>query len=353
LTSAKKISVSGAFSLGIRTYDQMNEVYNKNGVYYIELFLDNEQVFGLEMNKLSFATTRYINSLIDYPYSKLKKRSLVRTQIDTNNRLFNYRDVSNNGVFSFSDTLSHTFKYKVSDVYKNTSELTFRMDAVKPDTVFDMQNISKDEGLFFKFSQANKIDKSWVSLAFPANAFYRSFYFHLDSFPAGKGMYAPVLQAHNKFTPVQKSFTISIVPDTIPENLKTKMYIAYINGEGKHFFIGAQWKGNKLTAKSKLLGNYSILADTISPEIKALNFNNGKNVSKQNTLKISIKEKQTGIKFYRGTLNNKWILMEYDPKKNRLTYTFDEHIQKGENNFKLVVKDLLGNEAVYQAVIWY
>ena len=355
LVSKKKIRVSGAFSLGIRTYDQMDQLHNKNGVYRVELLLDNEQVFGLEMDKLSFATTRYLNSLIDYPYFKLKKRRLIRTQIDTNNRLFNYRDVSNNGIFSFSfsDTLLHSFKYTVSDAYKNTSVLTFTIEAAKQEIVKIEQDSVLNKGIFFKFSRENKIEDPQISLSFPSNAFYRSFYFQFSTLQSVKNSYAPLFQLHHKFTPVQKRFTISIVPDTFPTNLKSKIYIAYWTNENVHFYIGAKWKGNQLTAKSRLLGNYTVLADTIKPEIKAYNFSNGKNVSKQSTLKVIIKEKQTGIKSYRGTLNNQWILMEYEPKKNRLTYAFDEHIQKGENKFKLVVNDLLGNEAVYEATIHY
>ncbi len=353
LVSNKKITIAGPFSLGIRTYDQMNKISNKNGVFRVELLLDNEKVFGLEMDKLSFATVRYLNSLIDYPYFKLKKRRLIRTQVDTNNRLSIYHDVVNNGIYSFSDTLLHSFKYIVSDAYENSSAFLFEIESIKPQMADGIEDAVSKTGSFFKYSRENNLKEAGISLQFPANAFYRSFYFQLKSLPANDKSFAPVYMVHDKFTPVQKSFTISIVPDSIPVDLKTRMYIAYLTDEGSHFYIGANWKGNKLTAKSRILGNYTVMADTINPEIKTLNFYNGKNVSKQNTLKLSIKEKQTGIKTYRGTLNGRWILMEYNPKKNRLTYTYDEHIQKGKNDFKLVVKDLLGNEAVYEATIIY
>ncbi len=349
----KSISVSGSFSLGIRIYDQMNEISNKNGVYSVKLMLDGEQVFGLEMNRLSFSTTRYLNSLIDYNYYKLKKRRLIRTQVDTNNRLFNYREVSNNGIFSFTDTLVHDFRFEVSDVYGNRSDFSFRVQAQKQLAVPRMNDNMPDKGIFFKFDRENAISCGSVSLKFPANAFYRSFYFRLDSLPSDEEEYAPVFRVHNRFTPVQKYFTIAIAPDTVPVAIKNKMYIALIDNEGRSYFIGGKWNARTLSAKSWQLGDYTVKADTVKPEIKPLNFSNGKKLSGQNTLKLSIQEKQTGIKSYRGTLNGHWILMEYEPKKNRLTYTFDEYLKKGENTFKLVVKDLLDNEAVYEAVVVY
>jgi hypothetical protein len=45
--------------------------------------------------------------------------------------------------------------------------------------------------------------------------------------------------------------------------------------------------------------------------------------------------------------------MEYDAKKQLLTYTYDDRLEKGANHFKLVVNDLLGNETVFEADLIY
>jgi hypothetical protein len=95
------------------------------------------------------------------------------------------------------------------------------------------------------------------------------------------------------------------------------------------------------------------MIDSIPPDIKEVNFYNKKALTKQNTLKLKIKDNETGIKTYRATLNNKWILMEFDSKKNLLVYTFDDRITKGKNEFKLEVSDLLGNTNVYNCVVTY
>ena len=51
---------------------------------------------------------------------------------------------------------------------------------------------------------------------------------------------------------------------------------------------------------------------------------------------------------YRGTVDGKWILFEYDKKRDRLTHTFDGHINPGKHWLKLLVKDDRGNEAVLE-----
>ena len=120
-----KITVSGNVSFGIRTVDRMNDIPNKNGVYEINLEMDGQQLFDISMDKLSFSTSRYINSLIDYNYYEKVNRRIVRTQIDGNNKLFNYKKVKNDGVVYFYDETVHHFIFTVKDAYNNTSELKF------------------------------------------------------------------------------------------------------------------------------------------------------------------------------------------------------------------------------------
>jgi len=51
-------------------------------------------------------------------------------------------------------------------------------------------------------------------------------------------------------------------------------------------------------------------------------------------------------------MNGKWILMDWDPKRNLLEYKIDEHTKKGKNTFRLSVVDTRGNEAVYEATLY-
>ena len=92
-----------------------------------------------------------------------------------------------------------------------------------------------------------------------------------------------------------------------------------------------------------------VMVDTIHPVIRPVNISPGKNVSRQNTIRIKISDNLSGIKSYRGTINGKWILMDFDAKNQLLTYAFDDRIHPGKNEFILTVKDYVGNETVYKA----
>ena len=361
LKNKPKITVSGRISFGIRTYDLMNDIPNKNGVYKIEILLDTTQLFGLKMDEFSFSTTRYINSLIDYSYFKKKKRRVVRTEIDTNNRLNTYQNVVSNGIVSFDDSLNHTVKYIVGDAYENTAKLQFEIKSDISDSVPKKSTGKEQKGVYFDFRKQHEVTNGNIALLFPANAFYKSFYFELkadssrgDSFPSGRRV-SPVYQVHNRFTAVQKAFSIKIKPDHIPEGLKDKMYIAYSNGNdnGNSSYIGSHWDKAYLMTKSRILGDYFIKVDSVAPEIIPVNIGEGKDISGQNTIKVKIKDGETGISYFRGTLYDQWILMEYDAKKQLLTYHYDHWLQKGENSFKLIIKDMLGNVSEYEAKLIY
>ena len=84
--------------------------------------------------------------------------------------------------------------------------------------------------------------------------------------------------------------------------------------------------------------------DTVKPTIQLYNFKNNQWISKHKTLKVKIKDGQSGIKNYRATIDNDWVLMEYNHKKRILTYDFnDKKLVGSKHIFKLVVSDNVGN----------
>lgn len=99
----------------------------------------------------------------------------------------------------------------------------------------------------------------------------------------------------------------------------------------------------RLTTTIQRFGTYSVLADTISPLIRPLNFIDNKLHWGKQPLKVRISDDLSGIASYEATLNGSWILMEYDAKNNLLIYNPDEWIQEGNNELIIKVTDGVGN----------
>ncbi len=353
------IKVTGPFSLGLQSYDVLDHTSNHDGVYSIKLYEDKQLVWGIEMNKISFYTTRYINSLIDYNYYEKTNRRLVRTQIDSNNRVPNYFSVKNDGIFRFHDRKVHHFEYKVADIYGNTAIFKFDMqEASKKPCKGKKKRFKKKSqgGHPFRFNRDEKINTPDIYLNFPVNTFYRSFDFHLKKFPKKKYLLSTIYAVGTRFVPVQKYFKLAIKVPAADKSLyqKKKLYISYVPDRkwNSYSYVGGNYKDGWLRAKVRDLGCYAIKADTVRPEVRAINFKHITHLKKQKTLRVWIDDRQTGIRDYRPTLNGHWILMEYLPKKRLLIYHFDRYLKKGKNEFRLVVHDMVGNTTVLKATIY-
>ena len=74
-----------------------------------------------------------------------------------------------------------------------------------------------------------------------------------------------------------------------------------------------------------------------------------KNLKSLKFIDFTIKDELSGIKSYQGEIDNKWVLFEFDKKKNRLFYTFDKNRLQVNKKHKLnlVVKDAVGNIGTY------
>ena len=125
---------------------------------------------------------------------------------------------------------------------------------------------------------------------------------------------------------------------------RKKKYLSYVYSTRKK---------NKLTAKTKSLGNYILATDIEKPKIKPVNFDDGKWLSKFRYLKVKLSDDLSGIRNYRATVNGKWILMEYNAKKQILTYDFNDNVVTNtKNNLKIIVTDYVGNSATFEATFF-
>ena len=336
--------------LGIFTYDQSNDAYNKNGVNAIKLFLDSNLIYHFELDKLDFSKNKYINAHIDYEEKVLSKRKFHKCYRLPHNPLKNYKTILNSGYINLDDNKVYHIKFEVFDSYKNKSELSFYLKKAKIDYK-DTSEVTNEIVRKFSWYNENNFSNNNFKISINKNYLYESIDFKYLEKDSLEGAYGKIHQCHYEIVPLHKSAKISIRAN-VPRHLREKVYIAKIKGE-KFRYFGNKWENNFLTAKISEFGDFAIAADTILPKITGVNIYPGKEIKKQQTIKCLIEDKESGIKKYNASINNKWILMEYDHKRKLLEYDFNEIVQKGENIFNLEVEDMLGNIKNYSAKFYY
>ena len=338
------------FGISISTYDLLNGANNKNGVYKIALIVNDSLVYRVKMDEFAFSETKYIKSHSDY-YEKIEnKKKFHKCFIDPFNKLSIYDSLVNSGFISFGKNESLNIKIIVSDLYQNKSVLAF--DVVKQKKI--QETTDPDSTSFMFVYGANQVFKNkFIELRSNKKSFYDLVYFNyknrIDSLLS---TFSGIHQIHNQNTPIHNTLALTINLAKYPDSISSKLCLAKVNSNNKLSYSGGKYEDGKLKAKIYSFGDYTVSIDTIKPIIKGLNIYPGKTMN-SSTLKMTIKDDFSGINTYEGKINGQWIIMEYDPKKNRLTHYFEKDLPKGKHTFDLKVSDKHNNESNYQAIFYY
>lgn len=331
----------GPVGLGIDVIDQLTGVPNKNGVYEVKLFVNNEEIFYSKINQFSFDESRGLNALIDYEnYLKTNQR-IQRSFILENNPLSIYKNEKNKGVFFVDYNKIYDIKYEVYDVHQNKTTLTFQLAGIKTKITPVSKKTVKSDTLF-NCLDSNFYENKFVQLAIPKNALYENLPFQFAVLDTMYGAITPTYQLHKENVPLHYPITVAIKVGRLSENLRQKAVIVTIDGSKRYYSKGGEWRNNYLIATSKTFGGFAVMLDTIPPKIAPISISPNKVMPNQNAIQFSIADNLSGIKTYNGYIDNKWVLMEFDGKTAKLTYYFDG-VAKGNHTFKLEVADGVGN----------
>jgi hypothetical protein len=338
------ISISGTAGFGIKSYDLLNDSYNKCAVYSIELKIDSIPVFRYIMDGFSFSESRYINSHIDYERYMKDNIYVERAFVLPNDKLSTYKKMINRGAFNFNDNKIHHAVITVTDIQQNKATLMFDIKSQIPVSLNLAEPTNKDL-MLMPFNIRNRYRAENIFINIPAGALYDTLYFSYRSTPGAKEMLSDLHYVSDIYTPVNKPYTLSIKPSKIPEGKQSKMLIVQYVDEGKRNALKSTWSEGYLSAEVSSFGKFYIGIDTVAPVISANGLVNGAVITGRKELKISIADDFSGVKSYEPYIDGKWALFAYDPKNNVIIYSFDEQwITKGlKHSLRLKVTDNTDN----------
>ena len=339
-----RISASGSIGFGINVYDLLGKELNKNGVYSIEMKVNGKRHYYHDVETFSFAESKYINLLIDYPYFATYKNRIQKTFREKETKLSIYEDLVKDGFVDVKEGFSYKVEIIAKDFKGNRSSVKIPIIGVKSESILlqekDTTNYKILKNKFQKFTEGG------VTVAFPKNTFYKDIF--IDFSVNGK-----LATIHKPTIPLNKSFTITFDSKMYRKSEVNNIYIANINNKKYPYYQNTRKREDKLFTTTKTLGKYILLIDNEFPKIYNLNFKNNNWVSKLNYLTIKISDTQSGIKSYEAFIDDEWILMEYDVKKKKLSYNFsDKKLVGSKHIFKLVVSDNVGNTNTYNATFY-
>ncbi|MDQ6472250.1 M23 family metallopeptidase [Flavobacterium sp. LHD-80] len=332
---ASKVKANGKIGFGISAVDFDNVSGNKNGVFNVSTFLNGNQNYNYQFKTYSFDEMRYINAFIDYPKYKKSGQRVQKLFMKTPYALSIVKTDSLRGIVSADPNLASSYRIEVSDYYGNLSSITVPIEYDNATPVVKEEPVVSQ--YFIKANRDANFEKDNMSVFFPAGTFYDDFNLNFDV--KNNKMYV-----HEDVIPVHSNFTVTIKDDTYDESLRDKLFIGRSGS-----YNATSRKGDVFTAKSKTLGQFGLVLDTIAPKISIAKSIQDKWISDVKKIQFTISDSGSGIKSYNGYLNGNWILFEYENKTRKITHTFDDALlAEGANDLKIEVTDNVGNVTVFE-----
>lgn len=338
------LNATGRIGFGIQAFDRQDMAANRNGIYRMRQQVDGTTHTDLEFTSFSFGETRYINTLIDYPYYARHRRRIMKCFRDAGNRLSMYNTVVQDGQVAVAAGTTTLVTLELYDLAGNKTlvRIPVRGRAESPLTPAEAANtpyfVKADKPVSFKLKGAQ--------VYFPADSFYQDTFLDLQS--DGK-----TVDLHEPVVPLHRNFTLSFDVASLDPTLRRESFIARLDGRGRPRYVRTFKRGNTFSIRSRELGRFTLARDSVPPQIRPRNFRDGQWLTNYRYLSLKISDDLSGIADYSATINGNWVLMEYEPKTATLTYTFDEHIGDARQcELEVRVTDNSGNRSTYSATIF-
>jgi hypothetical protein len=334
-----KVIANGKIGFGITAFDYDDVSFNKNGIYKVQSFFNGIPNFGYQFDTYSFDEMRYINALVDYAKYKKTQQRVQKLFMKKPYKLSFIVTDETFGIPVVVPNLSSLYRIEVSDFFGNQTIVSIPIEYDTLPTIVEPEPIVSN--YFIKSDKDSNFAKENMSVFFPAGTFYDDFGLNFD-------VKNDTLFLHEDTVPAHTNFTISIEDSKYTEEQRQKIFIGRI--QGKNISYNPTFRKDSIfSAKVKTLGKYALVLDAIPPTISISNPIEGKWLSNEKSIQLTISDSLSGIKSYNGYLNGKWILMEYDNKTKKITHNFsDGVVVEGANDLKVVVIDNVGNSTIFE-----
>jgi len=332
--------VENKFGFGVNIFDRQDLANNKNGVYKISSFVDNNLVSSIKFDAFSFEESILINTLIDYKHYSETKEKIIKLFKTKGNKLSIY----DKHIYEFIDSnlIKSEYRIKLSDLKNNNIYIIIPLKKLNTNSENKKESIKRYNKEIINNNKYN-LKYGEKEVIIPKNTFLKNV--DLDII-----FLKDTLKLINPYIPVFKNISIKF-PNVYSEKGN---YLANLDNKQNETFVTSNldMDGN-FYVKTKKLGTFFVKKDTVRPKIKSKNFNNNDWIPEKEYLKFKIFDNDSGIKKYSGEINGKWVLFEYEYKKDELSYKFDKYCDLNtKNEVVIYVEDMVGNKSIYKSIFY-
>lgn len=336
------ITENSMLGIGFHTTDKLDAAGNVCGVHHTILSHNGAKKHEQQIDYINFDHNRFLNSHQDYYEFKQNKKNIHKNFTTVINPLTIYPQ--NDGKIKWVDCAGN-YEFEVFDAHGNAHEINFTLGNAKKTPA--VNPFDKVDAYLFPDVVNTHITPDFQVLIEPG-CFYEPLQKVINVDSNSKYL-SPIYQFSEYTIPVQSKYDVRIkVPEAYKDLPEYKFGLGLISDRGYLSFLGGNYVEGWVEGRARNFGRFVLVIDTIAPKITPLDFNEGKTITKYNTLELEIHDNLAGVMEYKAYLNDKWVLMKYNRKKKRYIIPLDFNSRpfliKGKNQLRIAAKDGKGNK---------
>ena len=334
---AEKVLAKGKIGFGVQAVDLFDNTSFTFGLYKVQSFQNGNMAFTCQFDSCAFDENSYMNAYMDFYKFKTTKVKVQKLFMKTPFPLSIIQTNKTNGIVEVVPNFTTNYRIELSDYYGNKTVISVPIEYSNAESIIS-EEVPKSQ-YFIKTNKDSNFEKDNWSVFFPAGTFFEDFYMDFD-------VKDNVMTVQNDLTPVNNNFLVTVV-DNSPTN-DSKTFIASVKN-GKLSYNNTKRKDNTFSTYTKKLGQFTLSKDTTAPKVSITKSIEGKWITSQKFVQLTISDDMSGLNTYNGYINGKWVLFEYEYKNNKITHYFDDaFLIEGENVLKVVVTDNVGNSTIFE-----
>ena len=339
------VAAYGRVGLAFNVVDRYSNSNNACGIRALKVSVDGQPVTDIRLEEIDFGLQRYVNAYMDYGLYKDKDMYYNRSFKMPNNKLDFYGNFTRPGQIETSPGKDQEVRVEATDAAGNRSVLNFTLHGAHPDEASKWPT-RQPRGQLCRYDKSNKITLEGMRFSLPPDALYDNTYITSSTGPAPAHALAPLYQVADELTPLQLPAEISIAVNkgNIPEQASKLLLVRMV--KGKPVAEGGAFADGQVTGAVRNFGSFTVMLDTTPPVLTPIGLT--ESMKGRKGFKIKVRDDLSGIDQYAGTIDGKWVLLEYEPKSSMLEHAFDAYTdQPGTHEFRLEVSDERGNRSTF------
>lgn len=328
-----KITVPpGQNGVGLYLTDVMNDSWNRLGIYSMEMSVEGERKFEMVADTCLFDCNPLVNEMKDFDLYRREHQTVYRTFGRYMSRIPGVK-ITDDGWIAMRKGEEKEGCVKVSDINGNEVEFCF--------TLVAGDSVPTQERKVLDCQREHVVEEKEYRLLLGDSALFASLPYEgtVDTMTlADSGRYA-VFTVSGREQPLLNPARLEV-----KGSFDKRAVICRVTDKKMLAAMPTRHDENGISAAPGFIGRYTVVADTVPPVVKYLGVSDRK-------LKFTIRDELSGIAAYRGEVNGRWGLFEYDAKNDLLTCRVNEPVfTGGRNEVRLVVRDKAGNVTEKQVV---